>query len=70
MAVYMVKLPASAKNILQEGVDVMVVEAASSGAAITAAQGASNSINDTAWADATATQLTGGTVYLQARFVA
>lgn len=69
MAVYLVKLPASAKSALINGVDCMVVEAASSGAAITQAQASSNAPNDTAWAAATATALSAGTIYLEAKLV-
>ncbi len=69
MAVYLVKLPVSAKNTLQNEVDCMVVEAASGGAAITQAQAGSESVNDTAWAAATATALSAGTIYLQAKLV-
>jgi hypothetical protein len=69
MAVYLVKLPASAMNSLVNNVDCMVVEAASGGAAITQAQASLNTPNDTAWATATATALAAGTIYLEAKLV-
>lgn len=69
MAVYLVKLPASAKSEVYNEVDCMVVEAASGGAAITAAQASVNAVNDAAWAAATATALSAGTIYLQAKLI-
>jgi hypothetical protein len=69
MAVYLVKLPASSANQLVNGVDAIIVEAAGGPAAITAAQASSNAPNDTAWADATATVLTAGTIYFEGKLV-
>jgi hypothetical protein len=69
MAVYLVKLPASAQNSLFNGVDCMVVEAASAPAAITAAKVSTNTPYDTIWDSAVATLCTAGTIYLEARSV-
>lgn len=69
MAVYLVKLPASAKNQLVNEVDCMVVEAASGPAAITQAQASANTPVDAPWAAATATALSAGTIYLEAKLV-
>jgi len=69
MAVYLVKLPDSAKSGLVNAVDVIVVEAASGPAAITAAKASTNTPNDVAWDSATAVVCTAGTIYLEGKLV-
>jgi hypothetical protein len=69
MAVYLVKLPASAAKQLVNGVDAIVVEAVDGPSAITAAKDSTNTPNDASWDAATATLLTGGTIYFEGTLV-
>jgi hypothetical protein len=69
MAVYLVKLPASAKGQLINDVDAIVVEAASGPAAITAAKVSANTPVDAPWDAATAVLLSAGTIYFEGKLV-
>lgn len=69
MAVFMLRLPDSVKAARQNGVDVMVIGAASEAAAITAAKAEVGDDIDSAWDSAIATELSGTDVYLQAKSI-
>lgn len=57
MAIYTVSLPESAKTLVHDGVNEIVVEAVSSAEALTAAKAVSTVDNDVVWDNATVTAL-------------
>lgn len=69
MAVYLVKLPSSGKTNVINGVDAIIVEAASGPAAITQAQASTNTPVDAPWGAATAVLLSAGTIYFEGTLV-